>query len=96
MAKVYVEEWQAHYGAPLQVDGDDAEGAGVLVEDAADFAITPAACPPPQRLAFVDGVRRGDGFLYLEEDGVLSYGVAGAHACGPLTRRTHAGRSHPR
>jgi hypothetical protein len=84
MAKLYVEEWQAHYGSPLQMDGDEAEGSGVLVEDSATFAIAPAPVEPPARLAFVDGVRRGDGFLYLEEDGLLSHGVAGAHACGAV------------
>lgn len=84
---LYVEEWQAHYGTPLQIDGDDAaEGAGVVVEDHDEFAITPAASEPPERLAFVDGARRGDAYLYLEDadTGVLAHGVAGAHACGAV------------
>ena len=86
MAKLYVEEWQAHYGAPLQVDGDDADAAGVLAEDSPTFAITPEPSADPDRLAFVDGVRRGDAFLYLEDPDThaLAYGVAGAHACGAV------------
>lgn len=85
--QLYVEEWQAHYGTPLQIDGDDAaEGAGVVVEEHDGFAITPASSKPPKQLAFVDGARRGDAFLYLEdtETGALAHGVAGAHACGAV------------
>jgi hypothetical protein len=86
VTRLYVEEWQAHYGSPLKLDGDDAEGSGVLVEEFSEFAITPPEATAPDRLAFVDGVRRGDAFLYLEDpdSGALAYGVAGAHACGAV------------
>src|SRR3954471_13376829 len=83
--RVYVEEWQAHYGTPLQIDADLDDLAGAeLVEESASFAITPEESAPPERLAFVDGVRRGDAYLYLEdpETGALAHGVAGAHARG--------------
>jgi hypothetical protein len=85
-SKLYVEEWQAHYGGPLQVDGEDVDGAGVLVEASDTLALTPEPVEAPGRLAFVDGARRGDAFLYLEDmdTGALAYGVAGAHACGAV------------
>ena len=84
-SRVYVEEWQAHYGTPLQIDLDlEALAAAELVEESASFAITPDESAPPERLAFVDGVRRGDAYLYLEDPktGALAHGVAGAHARG--------------
>jgi hypothetical protein len=83
--RVYVEEWQAHYGTPLHIDGDGDElGTAEIVETSAVFAISPSDVEPPTRLAFVDGVRRGDAYLYLEDEatGTLAHGVAGAHACG--------------
>ena len=83
--RVYVEEWQAHYGTPLHIDGDVDDDARVdIVEDSPTFAIAPVKCQPPERLAFVDGVRRGDAYLYLEDSatGALVHGVAAAHACG--------------
>ena len=82
--RVYVEEWQAHYGTPLHIDGDiDALSGGELVEDHASFALDPESSRSDQ-LAFVDGVRRGDAYLYLEDaaTGALAHGVAGAHARG--------------
>ena len=39
--KLYVEEWQAHCGAPTQVDGDDLRGTGVRVESSDAFSIAP-------------------------------------------------------
>jgi len=83
--QVYVEEWQAHYGSPLHIDSDLPDDASAeIVERSATFAISPERTEPPERLAFVDGVRRGDAYLYLEdpETGALAHGVAGAHARG--------------
>jgi hypothetical protein len=83
--RVFVEDWLAHYGTPLHIDGEIAdEAAAELVEDSDSFAIAPVAVDLPERLAFVDGVRRGDAYLYLEDGatGTLAHGVAGAHARG--------------
>jgi hypothetical protein len=82
---VYVEEWQAHYGTPLHIDSDLPEGLSAeIVEQSESFAISPKTSDPPTRLAFVDGVRRGDAYLYLEDtaSGAIAHGVAGAHARG--------------
>jgi hypothetical protein len=65
---VYVEEWQAHYGTPLHIDGDiDDSASAEIVEESESFAISPDYAELPERLAFVDGVRRGDAYLYLED-----------------------------
>src|SRR5581483_6776680 len=83
--RVYVEEWQAHYGTPLHIDLDVDDDVRVdIVEDSPSFAIAPKVCEPPHQLAFVDGVRRGDAYLYFEDPstGALVHGVAAAHARG--------------
>lgn len=83
--RVFVEEWQAHYGTPLHIDQElDDDAAAEIVEDSDAFAISPGSVEVPDRLAFVDGVRRGDAYLYLEDEGTgsLAHGVAGAHARG--------------
>jgi len=84
-SRVFVEEWQAHYGTPLHIDRDlDDEASAEIVETSDTFAISAVAVEMPDRLAFVDGVRRGDAYLYLEDGrtGALVHGVAGAHARG--------------
>jgi hypothetical protein len=84
-SQVYVEEWQAHYGTPLHIDSDLPEDASAeIVEQSESFAISAGETELPERLAFVDGVRRGDAYLYLENatTGALAHGVAGAHARG--------------
>ena len=83
--RVYVEEWQAHYGTPLHIDVDlDGGGTVEIVEESAEFGVSPVDVEPPERLAFVDGVRRGDAYLYLEDpaSGAYVHGVAGVHARG--------------
>lgn len=82
---VYVEEWQAHYGTPLHIDVElDGGGTVEIVEETPEFAISPDGSEPAERVAFVDGVRRGDAYLYLEDPatGGLVHGVAGVHARG--------------
>jgi uncharacterized protein len=83
--RVYVEEWQAHYGTPLHIDADlDGGGTVEIVEETKEFGIWPVDVEAPERLAFVDGVRRGDAHLYLEDPttGAYVHGVAGVHARG--------------
>ncbi|HEY8544837.1 MAG TPA: hypothetical protein VIL36_07310, partial [Acidimicrobiales bacterium] len=82
---IYMEDWAAAYGPAMLVDpeaevGDDAE----LVEDGPDHLAFHDGTPDDGRrpFAFVDGVRRGEGALYLDgPDGTL-FGVAGAHGVG--------------
>jgi hypothetical protein len=87
--KLYVEEWGAGYGSPYLIDpdpNDSEEAAGTLVEDGAELAThaapdTPSVVP----LAFVDGVRRAEAWLYrVAADGTTSRAVAGAFATGAV------------
>lgn len=85
MAEVFVEEWQAQYGSPMLIPGEDLPAGGVEIAEpgaAGEFALTPALETTPLPIAFVDGVRRGDAHLYLHDSEVFAHGVAGAHARG--------------
>ncbi len=84
---IFAEDWQATYGSPYLVQPEDqgvAEAA--LVEDGPEFLVHSAKQTggPHQRIAFVDGVRRGEASLYQYErvSGRVARGVAGSHACG--------------
>src|SRR5947209_7865215 len=86
---VYVEDWQAAYGSPYLVQaGDLGTPDAVLVEDG-DRLVRHAGTViqgAHDRVAFVDGVRRGEAALYQHDraTGRVARGVAGGHACGAV------------
>jgi len=87
--QVFVEDWGASYGSPYLVLPDDPGSvAAALAEDGSELR---SHLGLPYRsgdgpLAFVDGVRRGEASLWIEDpvSGVGGRGVAGAHACGSV------------
>jgi len=82
-----VEDWAATYGSPYLVRSDEVAPAEVkFVEDGVGLARDPEQWRNRERLAFVDGVRRGDACLYQEDpaSGELRRGLAGSHACGAV------------
>lgn len=80
---LFYEEWDATYGSPYLIDDDAAEGSAELVEPAGGRIALDVPNGVPRAVAFVDGVRRGEGLLYRRTPGgTLVRGVAGAHACG--------------
>jgi hypothetical protein len=84
MNDVYFEDWDASYGSPYLISGDQADGIGQFAEAAEKIRVAPVPCAP-RETAFVDGVRRGEGLLYRQTDaGVLVRGTVGAHACGAV------------
>lgn len=89
VGRVFVEDWAASYGSPYLVVPDEAETVARLVEDGdALVAHSPdVADVLTRKVAFVDGVRRGDASLYQEDTatGLLARGIAGSHACGAVT-----------
>jgi hypothetical protein len=86
--RIYVEDWVVTYGSPYLIDPDDIPPDTVrLVEDGMRLVCHPGRpAGDGTRLAFVDGVRRGDACLYQEDPatGELRSGVAGSHACGAV------------
>lgn len=87
--QVFVEDWGATYGSPYLVMPDDSgTQTAALIEDGRELRRHPGQ---PYRLAdgpvaFVDGVRRGEASLWLQDGGTGSgaRGVAGGHACGAV------------
>ena len=79
---LYYEDWDATtYGSPYLIDeAEAAEGSAELAEPppAGGFGVDPAG-GDQGRVAFVDGVRRGEGLLYRRGSaGALVRGVAAA------------------
>ncbi len=78
-----LDPWAAEYEGSIQV-ADDAEGApvDVRVESACWEAIRPSPAPPPQRIAFVDGVRRIEHRLLVSEGERTVFGLFGSFGVG--------------
>jgi hypothetical protein len=86
---IFVEDWGAGYGSPYIVDAgleEDADHNGLLVEDG-DKLLVHAPVPPSEEksIAFVDGIRRAEAWLYrMETNGDAARGLAGAFAVGAV------------
>jgi hypothetical protein len=86
---VFVEDWAVTHGSPYLVETDEGDGAAELVEDGAALRkhrgrVNAGEARP---LAFVDGVRRVEAYLWREEAGTRARGVVGAHAAGAAVIR---------
>ena len=84
-SSVFVEDWSVAYGSPYLVRNEDPGAVStMLTEDGDDFRIHAGRPPSHPRLAFVDGVRRGEASLYRQNSstGTIARGVTGSHACG--------------
>ena len=93
MHRIYVEDWAATYGSPYLVRFDDVAPAAVrLVEDGPRLERHRCRQGQRERMAFVDGVRRGDASLYQEDPASreLRRGLAGSHACGAVLAEPRA------
>ena len=93
---IFVEDWPATFGAPYLVPPDDPGSAtAVLIEDGATLSSHTAerAERYDGAIAFVDGVRRGEAYLYQHDPatGAIARGVAGGHACGAVISRNGVG-----
>jgi len=82
---IYMEDWAATYGPAVLVDPEaEVTADAELVEDGPDVLAFHDGVPDggTRSFAFVDGVRRGEGALYLDGGGAFVSGVAGAHGVG--------------
>lgn len=84
-----MEDWGAAYGPAYLVPADDAGSqSATLLEDGAALVAHDGVAPSSAalRLAFVDGVRRGEASLWQEDSasGRSARGVVGSHACGAV------------
>lgn len=86
MTRVFVEEWGAGYGSPYLVVPDQDHEEAELVEDGPLFEMHPGAASEAPSIAFVDGVRRAEAWLFAEDTatGASGRGIAGTHGCGAV------------
>lgn len=101
MARIHVEGWAPEYGSPMQADetlGDE-DRVDESVEVADAWEPIPGVDDGVGAVAFVDGVRRIDARLTLEEgEGLPVAGICGTYAVGsvhwdrtvPASSVTHA------
>ena len=88
MARIFVEGWAPEYGAPLDPDEALAPAEG-SVDEAVETGTgprSPASTTASTRIAFVDGVRRVDARLVLEDPvaGPVP-GICGTFAVGAVS-----------
>ena len=82
MKRVFVEDWAAMYGSPYLVPAEQEPADAELVEDGPEMASHRGQAGAGARVAFVDGVRRADAWLYTEDEetGEGARGIAATHA----------------
>jgi hypothetical protein len=87
MARIHVEGWAPEYGSPLQADESlgDEDRVDDSVEVSGAWAPIAGADDGVDAVAFVDGVRRIDARLTLDEgDGLPVAGICGTYAVGSV------------
>jgi hypothetical protein len=83
--KVRLDPWAAEYEGAIQIgDGEEEPAARVdiRVERAVWEAHRPAPAPAPRRIAFVDGVRRIEHRLLVEDASRTVFGLLGSYGVG--------------
>jgi hypothetical protein len=86
MARIFVEGWAPEYGAPFDPDEALAPAEGSVDEavETADWTPRDGVDDGVDRLAFVDGVRRVDARLVLEDPAGPVPGICGTLAVGAV------------
>lgn len=88
---VYVEGWGPSYGVSALLDDDaDPDSQSTIVEDGGNLSVhLGVSASPDSTIAFVDGIRRTEGFLSFAdpETGEPVRGVAGAYGVGAAVFR---------
>jgi hypothetical protein len=96
MARIFVESWSPEYGSPLDQDEAlaPAEGSVDTAVEVQEWSPIPGEDDGCDRIAFVDGVRRVDARLTLDDpfDGPLP-GICGTFAVGATVWERTARRS---
>ena len=84
--RLRLDPWAAEYEGAIQLtDEEEPARVDIGVETAEWAAVRPAAAPPPGRLAFVDGVRRVEHRVLIEDDEKTVFGVLGSYGVGATT-----------
>ncbi len=85
--RVRLDPWAAEYEGSIRIgdEGQEPARVDVGVESAAWAGIRPTATAPPGRLAFVDGVRRIEHRLLVEDGDGTVFGLLGSYGVGAVT-----------
>ncbi|MDH3730389.1 MAG: hypothetical protein OES13_04610 [Acidimicrobiia bacterium] len=86
MPRLVVEPWSAEYGGPLDFETDPDEAPAVVPGSEGPWEPMASEASLPSVIAFVDGVRRPDARLTVDEGGsaLPIPGVAGSYAVGAV------------
>ena len=85
--RVTIESWDPEYRSPLE-GGDPSEVSSDEVDTTVEVSgpwepiSAPADAPVPKKVGFVDGVRRVDARLWIEEGHDLAQGICASYAAG--------------
>jgi hypothetical protein len=84
--RIRLDPWAAEYEGAIQIgngdDGLEPPRVDIRVESRAWSAVSPAPAPPPRRVAFVDGVRRIEHRLLIEDGDRTVFGLLGSYGTG--------------
>jgi hypothetical protein len=93
--KLRLDPWAAEYEGPVQLGEEEPAGSVDLsVEAQAWVARRPPAAPPPRRAAFVDGVRRVEQRLLIEDGPRTVFGLLGSFGVGAVEVESRARVGH--
>ncbi|HSD65508.1 MAG TPA: hypothetical protein VLF95_02340 [Vicinamibacteria bacterium] len=80
-----LDPWGAEYEGSIQIsDEDEVVPVDIRVESAAWAAVRPTAAARPERLVFVDGVRRVEHRLLIGDGERTVFGLLGSHGVGAV------------
>ncbi len=84
--RIRLDPWAAEYDRAIQIGGADEEAGSatvdIRVESPVWAAVRPTAAPAPWRIAFVDGVRRIEHRLLVEDGAGTVFGLLGSYGVG--------------
>lgn len=81
--RVRLDPWAAEYEGAIQLeDGEPTAEVDLGVEKAAWEPVSAGVAPPPRRIVFIDGVRRIEHRLLVEEPQRTVFGLLGSFAVG--------------
>ena len=86
MGQLFVEGWAPEYGSPFETDDSlaDPEKVDETVEIDGPWAPVPGSDDGIERIAFVDGVRRIDARLTLDDPRGPTFGICGSYGVGAV------------
>lgn len=82
--RVRLDPWEPEYEGSIQLEGGNEQAADVDLQVELGFwaAVSPAAVTPPEKIFFVDGVRRIEHRILVESEDRTHFGLLGSFGVG--------------